>query len=83
MRNASWTIACGPEEDKKRETCILQGDVKYGSQISDRKPVVASFMLRVSYPRFATIKEGDHNTSLVYSKLGVFGKHAVLPHPLC
>ena len=28
MRNASWTIACGPEEDKKREACILQSDAR-------------------------------------------------------
>ena len=26
VRNVSWTIACGPEEDKKREACILQHD---------------------------------------------------------
>ena len=27
VRNASRTIACGPEEDKKGEAYILQGDV--------------------------------------------------------
>ena len=72
MRNASWTIACGPEEDKKREVYILQpdSDFNFRQHISQHvNPVYIIYVISIEIGLTYLYLLLKKSTALITSRL--------------